>query len=137
MALPGVQIIKYRTQLQVFFSLFLLFYSLFFLFSPFFSLPFFSLFFLRVALTGPRSVAINRLHPCSHWPLFAIAPTHEWIGNGANQVTVTVIILFCTLTYNHTRARGREQFTVTQNFIPFTLEALHTKYLLFLFVYYL
>ena len=37
-------------------------------------------FFLRVALTGPRSVAIDRLHPCSHWPLFAIAPTHEWIG---------------------------------------------------------
>ena len=42
-------------------------------------------FFSRVALTGPRSVAINSLHPCSHWPLFAIAPTHEWIGNGANQ----------------------------------------------------
>ena len=42
-------------------------------------------FFPRVALTGPRSVAMNRLHPCSHWPLFAIAPTHEWIGNGANQ----------------------------------------------------
>ena len=29
-----------------------------------------------MALTGPRSVAMNRLHPCSHWPLFAIAPTH-------------------------------------------------------------
>ena len=27
-----------------------------------------------MALTGPRSVAIYRLHPCSHWPLFAIAP---------------------------------------------------------------
>ena len=33
-----------------------------------------------MALTGPRSVAINSLHPCSHWPLFAIAPTQEWIG---------------------------------------------------------
>ena len=29
----------------------------------------FFFFFLRVALTGPRSVARNRLHPCSHWPL--------------------------------------------------------------------
>ena len=28
----------------------------------------YSLFFLRVALTGPRSVAICRLHPCFHWP---------------------------------------------------------------------
>ena len=37
------------------------------------------------ALTGPRSAAINRLHPCSHWPLFAIALTHDWIGTGANQ----------------------------------------------------
>ena len=26
--------------------------------------------FLRVALTGPRSLAIYRLHPCSHWPIF-------------------------------------------------------------------
>ena len=25
-------------------------------------------------LTGPRSVAIDRLHPCSHWPLFALYP---------------------------------------------------------------
>ena len=33
-------------------------------------------FYSRVALTGPRSVAINSLHPCSHWPLFAIAPPH-------------------------------------------------------------
>ena len=32
------------------------------------------IFFLHVALTGPKSVAINRLHPCFHWPLFAIAP---------------------------------------------------------------
>ena len=39
----------------------------------------FFLVFLRVALTGPRSEAIYRLHPCSHWPLFAIAPTHDWI----------------------------------------------------------
>ena len=48
-------------------------------------------FFFRVALTGPRSVAIYRLHPCSHWPLFAIAPTHEWIGNGANQTCTWAI----------------------------------------------
>ena len=45
----------------------------------------FFFFFLRVALSGPRSVAMGRLHPCSHRPLFAIAPTHEWIGTGANQ----------------------------------------------------
>ena len=31
----------------------------------------------------------------------------------------------------YTRARGREQFTVTGDFIPFTLEVLQTKYLLF------
>ena len=30
------------------------------------------------------------------------------------------------------RARGREQFTVTRDFIPFTLEVLQSKYLLFL-----
>ena len=42
-------------------------------------------FFLRVALTGPGSVAISGLHPGSHWPLFAIAPTHEWIGKSAYQ----------------------------------------------------
>ena len=45
-------------------------------------LPFYL--FLRVALTGPRSVAIYRLCPCSQWPLFAIAPTHEWTDNGAS-----------------------------------------------------
>ena len=45
-----------------------------------------------MALTGPRSVAINSLHPCSHWPLFAIAPTHEWIGNGANQTCTWAIV---------------------------------------------
>ena len=28
---------------------------------------------------------MGRLHPCSHGPLFAIAPTHEWKGTGANQ----------------------------------------------------
>ena len=32
----------------------------------------------------------------------------------------------------YTRARGREQFTVTRDFIPFTLEVLQSKYLLFL-----
>ena len=32
-----------------------------------------------MALTGPKSVAIYGLHSCSHWPLFAIAPTHEWL----------------------------------------------------------
>ena len=31
----------------------------------------------------------------------------------------------------NTRARGREQFTVTRDFIPFTLEVLQSKYLLF------
>ena len=31
----------------------------------------------------------------------------------------------------YTRARGREQFTVTRDFIPFTLEVLQFKYLLF------
>ena len=51
-------------------------------------------FFLRVALTGPRSVAINSLHPCSHWPLFAIAPTQEWIGNGANQTCTWALRLY-------------------------------------------
>ena len=25
-----------------------------------------------MALAGPRSVAMSRLHPCSHWPLFSI-----------------------------------------------------------------
>ena len=34
-------------------------------------------FFLRVALTEPRSVTMNRLHPCSHWPIFAIAPVRD------------------------------------------------------------
>ena len=38
----------------------------------------FFFFFSRVALSGPRSVAMGGLHPCSHRPLFAIAPTHEW-----------------------------------------------------------
>ena len=55
---------------------------------------------MGVALTGPRSVAINSLHPCSHWPLFAIAPTHEWIGNGANQTCTWAFgpyFLFTTL----------------------------------------
>ena len=47
----------------------------FWLFDPLNAMSFF--FFLHVALIGPRSVAIRRLHPCSHWPLFAIAPTHE------------------------------------------------------------
>ena len=46
-------------------------------------------FFPRVALTGPRSVAMNRLHPCSHWPLFAIAPTHEWIGSIYKQLAAS------------------------------------------------
>ena len=31
----------------------------------------------------------------------------------------------------YTRARGREQFTVTRDFMPFTLEVLQSKYLLF------
>ena len=48
-------------------------------------LKIYRVFFLCVALTGPMSVALNRLHPCSHWPLFAIAPTHDWKGTGANQ----------------------------------------------------
>ena len=30
-------------------------------------------FFLCVALTGPTSVAMNRLHPCSRWSLFCEA----------------------------------------------------------------
>ena len=51
------------------------------------------IFFLRVALTGPRSVAISGLHPCSHWPLFAIAPTHEWIG---------ILRVYCNVHHNHT-----------------------------------
>ena len=61
---------------------------------------FFYFFFIfsRVTLTGPRSVAINRLHPCSHWPLFAIAPTHEWIGTGANQ-TCTWALWICSVQF--------------------------------------
>ena len=58
-----------------------------------FNLVFTVNFFLRVALTGPSSVAINRLHPCSHWPLFALAPTHEWIGNGANHCRLDLMVL--------------------------------------------
>ena len=56
------------------------------------------IFFLRVALTGPRSVAISRLYPCSHWPLFAIAPTHEWKGNGATQ-TCTLAFVMLNITW--------------------------------------
>ena len=34
----------------------------------------------------------------------------------------------------YSRARGREQFTVTRDFIPFTLEVLQSKYLLFFII---
>ena len=54
-----------------------------------------------MALTGPRSVAISGLHPCSHWPLFAIAPTHEWIGNGAYQTRLAPLNFVNTLTESH------------------------------------
>ena len=46
-----------------------------------------------MALTGPRSLAISGLHPCSHWPLFAIAPTHEWIGKGAYQTCTWALLI--------------------------------------------
>ena len=57
-------------------------------------------FLLRVALTGPRSVAINRLHPCSQWPLFALAPTHEWIGTG-NIINWLLLGLAFQFIYGH------------------------------------